>query len=883
MDEQRTKLARRCSPFLDRLVTHNPGWLETLEQQGRLREDLPPNRQTLEETVAAQGLDAGLRQFRNREMLRITWREITATATLDQTMKDLSELADLCLDVAIAHHHEALENRFGKPVSADGKNLRLVTLGLGKLGGGELNLSSDIDLIFAYEQAGECDGKRGLSAESFFTRLVRAVIRSLSEMTEDGFCFRVDTRLRPFGESGPLVCSFGAMEQYYQREGRDWERYALIKARPVAGDLAAGNELLHTLRPFVYRRYVDYGSVEALRDMLGMIRADAARAGRENDVKRGPGGIREVEFLVQCVQLLRGGREPSLQTRSLLAALDAIDELGAMPKSRTDALRRDYRFLRRVENAIQALHDQQTHTLPEGEDLERVALASGFDDSAGLLDALAQTRAHVSGALEDSFPRNPAEKAGDVVTGWSEALDALADTWPEAVAGFRDRLARQAHSHRAGARLDQFMPLLVERLQSVAPDDRVINDVFQLVLAISRRSAYLALLVQNPGALDRMLSLFSNSPQMAQSVTRHPALLDELIDPALGSLLPGTKDLEAGLARVLEGAEDTESAVNALNYLRQAQTLRVAVAEIQGELDAEATQRRLSELAEVLVSGTLDVARRYMRERHGEPPPPGLAVIAYGSLGGHAMSYGSDLDLVFLYGEGGGQTDGERPLAAETWYTRLTRRMLALTTTLSPAGRLYDVDTRLRPNGRAGLLVSSGNAFRRYQLDSAWTWELQALVRARAVAGDTQVAQLFEDVRRQALARPRDPDQTHREVADMRVRMRAEINAEDTAKHAPGGLVDIDFVVQLGTLLMAHEHPQILDHHGSDDLLAALGETGWLDPVDASTLRRARDRLNAARHARALGRRGDVAVLPDTSATAEICERILAGDSATTS
>lgn len=875
MDDQRTRLALECSPFLARLVQRHPGWLPSLHDEGRLLEDHPPCPDDLAKSLSTEGVEKGLRDFRNREMLRITWRELNRVATLEQTMADLSRLADLCLDAAIAHHHDALAARFGSPLAADGTPLHLVVLGLGKLGGGELNLSSDIDLIFAYPQAGECDGRKSLAAETFFTRLVRAVIRDLSEMTADGFCFRVDTRLRPFGDAGPLVCSFGAMEQYYQREGRDWERYALIKARPVAGDRDAGAQLLQQLRPFVYRRYIDYGSVEALRDMLGLIRTDAARAGRENDIKRGPGGIREVEFLVQCVQLLRGGREPVLQTGSLLQALEAIETLGAMPVDRIAELRADYHFLRHLENAIQALHDQQTHSLPEGQDLERVTRAMQFESVPGMMAALAETRKRVSLALEDSFPEVPAVEDAAGAMGWKAALDALPQVPDGLVDDFRERLGRQAHSLRAGQRLDQFMPLLVERLAASQPEPRVIEEVFQLVLAISRRSAYLAMLVQNPDALDRMLALFAASPRMAATVTRHPALLDELIDPGLGSLLPAEEAVSAGMNRVLESAEDTETAVNALNYLRQAQTLRIAAAEIEGALSAEAVQLHLTGLAEVLIGGAVDVARRHMRRRHGEPPPPGLAVIGYGSLGGCAMAYGSDLDLVFLYGQSTGPSDGDRPLPAETWYTRLTRRMLALTTTLSPAGRLYEVDTRLRPNGRAGLLVSSIEAFRRYQLDQAWTWELQALVRARAVAGDATVGQAFETVRRDALARPRNIEETTLEVAEMRRRMRGEIGDGDPAKHGPGGLVDIDFVAQLGTLLVAHEHHDILAYHGTDDLLAALGDCGWLAADDAAVLRQTRHRLNLARHAQALGRPLAAVAEDDTADAAAICKRIL--------
>jgi len=400
-----------CSPFIAQLDRRHPAWLPALESEGRLQGKQPPDSNRLEHTIELRGLDAGLRRFRNREMLRITWRELAGIATLEETLADLSTLAELCLDAALAHHHALLEARFGTPRGPDGEPQSMVVLGLGKLGGRELNLSSDIDLIFCFPAAGACDGRRSLSNEQFFTRLARAVIASLAERTEEGFCFRVDTRLRPYGEAGPLVCSFAALELYYQREGRDWERYALVKARPVAGDRAAGENLLSSLAPFVYRRYIDFGAVESLRTMLDAIRDDAARRDRGNDVKRGPGGIREVEFLVQCMQLLRGGRLRELRTPSLAEALSAIDRLELLPPERVNALRESYRFLRRLENAIQAQHDQQTHSLPEGDDLQRVSAVMGEPSAAALEAALEATRTTVNAALDQSFPRQdePAE------------------------------------------------------------------------------------------------------------------------------------------------------------------------------------------------------------------------------------------------------------------------------------------------------------------------------------------------------------------------------------------------------------------------------------------------------------------------------------------
>jgi glutamate-ammonia-ligase adenylyltransferase len=388
MNRPETIFAREVSPYFAQQVERHPRWLELLEEQGRLDDDSPPGSVALAEVIERHGLDRGLRRFRYREMLRIIWREVNRRGQVAGTLMDLSRLAELCLQASLDSHWDVQTKRYGAPFGPNGEPQRLLVLGLGKLGGRELNLSSDIDLIFCYPGSGECTGPRALSSEQFFTRLVRAMIKSLAEITEDGFCFRVDTRLRPFGEAGPLVCSLGALEQYYQREGRNWERYALLKARPVAGDLPMGLDLLKSLKPFIYRRYIDYGAVESLREMLDAIRADAARRGREHDVKRGRGGIREIEFLVQCMQLLRGGREPVLQTQSLFTALKEFEALELLPRERIQQLREDYVFLRHVENAVQALHDQQTHSVPAGDDHLRVARANGFADSKAFDHAL---------------------------------------------------------------------------------------------------------------------------------------------------------------------------------------------------------------------------------------------------------------------------------------------------------------------------------------------------------------------------------------------------------------------------------------------------------------------------------------------------------------
>jgi glutamate-ammonia-ligase adenylyltransferase len=587
--EDRLDHVRSCSDFAAGLLDRFPDWAEGLD------ESRTPDSSQLAQCITDHGLDPGLRRFRNRSMLRIVWRDLCGVAPLAETFASLTALAGACLQAAIAEHHARLEAKHGVPRGADGSPQGLSVIGLGKFGGGELNLSSDIDIVFCYPQSGSCDGRRGLANDQFFTRLARAVIASLADITEDGFCFRVDTRLRPFGNAGPVTTSLAAMEQYYQREGRDWERYALIKARPVAGDLATGAELIERLRPFVYRRYIDYGSVEALQEMHASVVEDAMRKDRLDDIKRGPGGIREIEFLAQCFQILRGGREPGLQTPSLDVALAEIEKLELLDHEAVTGIRNDYVFLRLLENRIQALRDQQTHRLPEGEDRGRIAKAM-YEESVAALDRrLERTRQRVSERFHGIFPERPEPKSdGEWAERWRSLRASLQDSdeLPGAGPGdpmthFLRRLQRIALSQRAHQRLDRFMPELMGRLDRKTLDERTLNRVFDLVLSVCRRSAYLVLLVQQPRALDRMLELFERSEWVADKVIRFPALLDELIDPALGRFLPSREDLARNVTRILEAAPGTEAVLANLNYLKLANELRIAVGQLQGSLDGE--------------------------------------------------------------------------------------------------------------------------------------------------------------------------------------------------------------------------------------------------------------------------------------------------------
>jgi len=863
---------RYCSYFADSVLNRYPEWAEGLDQHQ------PPGAKILKTVITEAGVDAGLRRFRNHQMLRIIWRDLCGLATLAETFSDLTNLAELCLQAAIDEYSCRLQEKYGKPRGEDGSEQQLFVIGMGKFGGGELNLSSDIDVMFCYPQTGECDGRRNLANNQYFTRLAHAVIASLAEVTGDGFCFRVDTRLRPFGDSGPLTSSIAAMEQYYQREGRDWERYALVKARPVAGDLESGALLLNNLRPFVYRRYIDFGSVDALQEMHSNVHEDARRKDRMDDIKRGPGGIREIEFLAQCFQILRGGREPGLQTPSLDRALEQIAALELMSPEAVVEVRQDYVYLRRLENRIQALRDQQTHRLPAGEDLERIAQGMGEENTEALASHLSGIRQQVSERFEAIFPSQPSLKEDDRwVRQWRnlqadrQGIDPQPGE-PESgpMAAFLRRLDRFVLSQRARLRLDRFMPLLLERIDRQSLDHKALDRVFDLVLAVCRRSAYLVLLVQHVPALDRMLELFARSEWIASRVIRFPALLDELIDPSLGQQIPAEADLVRSVERLMAASRGAEAVLEGLNYLKLATGLRIAVAQLQGTLPAEQARLALSGLAAAILKGVLAIAGKELETRHGRFPSRdvkgtdkegsneeqghgNMAIVAYGTLGAKELGYDSDLDIVFLFEAGDEMSDGPRPLSAERYYARLAQRVLSFLTVMTPSGRLYEVDTRLRPNGRAGSLVSSIGAFRQYQLNDAWTWELQALTRARFIAGSQALSVRLDRIRQEVLCRPRDPAKLCSDLQDMRQRMAREhdTNARlDTAlspKYRPGGLIDIEFIAQLGVLASAHTFPKILKATGTLPQIAQLMAIGWLAEDEASVLTETMSKLRQQR------------------------------------
>ncbi len=861
-----------ASDFVRLTCERRPTLLPELWGSGDLDRPYAPG--VLRERLARAAADAvdeaalkrALRGQRAREFVRIAWRDLVGDATLEEVMETLSEFADAAVDTALTWVRTHIEQKTGAPIGEhSGAPVPFIVLGMGKLGGYELNFSSDIDLIFAYTEEGETAA--GLSNHEFFTRLGRGLIAALNDATEDGIVFRVDMRLRPNGASGPLALSCDAMEHYYQAHGREWERYALIKARPVAGDRAEGDALLGRLKPFVYRRYLDYGAIDSIRELKAMIDREVARKGLANNVKLGPGGIREIEFIGQSLQLVRGGREPDLRQRRIQQVLLLLAQRRYLTAQAVDELREAYVFLRRLEHRLQMRGDRQTHTLPADEDERaRIALAMNQPDWPSCETQLRRHMRKVHGHFEQAFvaPQGEAPAAAQqgLVGVWLETLDAESAGQTLQAAGYADAAATQALlrglregaaydalSAQARTRIDRLMPLLLGAAALTPAPLTTLARVIKLIEAIGRRSAYMALLIENPMALSQLIKLCGASDWIANWLAQHPVLLDELLDPrALYTPLPKAAladELRARLAHLAE--DDLEAQMEAMREFRHGHVLRVAAADIGPGLSPERVGAHLCEIAEVVLAQCLALAHAALIARHGHPSGveagrTGFVIVGYGKLGSLELGYSSDLDLSFIYDPAaeGGTTDGAKPVPNEVFFARLGQRVIHHLSTRTPAGVLYPVDMRLRPSGQSGPLVTHLEAFRKYQLTKAWAWEHQALVRARAVAGDADLAAGFAAVRREVLCQRRDPAKLRAEVQEMRARMRAAQPPHAAGlfdlKHDAGGIVDIEFVVQYAALRWAADHPAVVDDTDNIHILRALARAGRLDEARVAML-----------------------------------------------
>jgi glutamate-ammonia-ligase adenylyltransferase len=880
-----------CSPFIADLARRRPAMLLELVRSGQLGQRLGPEafREQLRERLAVEGVELApeLRRYRQWHMLRIVWRDFCRLADTLETVRDTSLLAEACIAEALAHSQAALEQRFGRPIGRhSGRPQELIVLGMGKLGARELNVSSDIDLIFAFPEAGETDREtKPISNEQFFIKLGQAVINALDQVTAEGFVFRVDMRLRPYGESGALAHNFAALEEYYQDQGRDWERYALIKARALTGAPETVRQLMEALRPFVYRRYVDFGVIESLRGMKQMITSEVRRRGLQQDVKLGHGGIREVEFIAQCFQLIRGGRDRGLQQRELLPVLEECVVLGCLPPEAGQELRDAYLFLRDSEHAIQGYQDKQTQALPQDE-LPRLAMAAvmGFDDWDQYIVALEQHRERVARHFRELIAAPEEESEGDREQDlrlWGEGLSEATLTelgYPQAGLSFQ-RLEELSQSSRVitlqaegRERLEQFMPQLVRACAEADDPDLSLERVLPLVVAVVRRSAYLALLLENPPALGELVVLCGASPWISEQMARHPVLLDELLDRASLYTAPDKARLHDELRQQVArlAPEDLESQMDALRYFKASHVLRVAASELAERLPLMKVSDKLTWIAEVILEQVLAAAWADLTKKYGEPKRDGngygFAVFGYGKLGGIELGYGSDLDLVFVWDAAAqGVTDGERSIDNVVFYTRLGQRMIHVLETRMALGQLYEVDMRLRPSGESGMLVSTVQGFRSYQEETAWTWEHQALVRARFVAGDLQVAGQVEDVRRDILCQPRDEAGLAIEVQKMRSRMRKHLLPHESSKEAEfhlkqgtGGIVDIEFMVQYAVLAWSHRVPELARWSDNVRILETLGREGLFEQQECEALTGAYLAYRVAAHQLSLQQQPDV-------------------------
>lgn len=873
---------------------------ESLHKDEQLLRDLPEmlsqtsRHQAYRERLAALLEPCGdemqgqrvLRQFRNREMTYIAWRDFTASWTLEESLEHLSQLAEAMIFETYQWQYKACCELWGTPCNEQGEAQPMLIIGMGKLGGGELNFSSDIDLIFTYPENGETQGaRRSLANAQFFTRLGQRIIKALDQQTFDGFCYRVDLRLRPFGDSGPLVMSYAALEDYYQEQGRDWERYAMVKARVMGREMYPEYQTLRQmLRPFVFRRYIDFSAIQSLRRMKSMISSEVRRRGLSNNIKLGAGGIREIEFIAQVFQLIRGGREPSLRKRGLLETLDAIEELEQLASHETEQLRAAYKYLRRLENLLQAMADKQTQTLPDSEiEQLQLAVAMGFERWDDLLEETQTHMANVHSVFANLIGDEEEDQQQEVAKHFTELWDMAANKdvlehilqddlkvteshkMAEIIIEFKKDLAKKTLGPRGREVLNHLMPKIFAAIYAHKDAEFGLPRVLHLLHKIVTRTTYLELLDEHQAALTQLVRLCTASPMISEQLGRYPILLDELIDPQqLYNPIPLESyrtELRDYLARIPE--DDMEQQMEALRQFKQICILRIAAADIAGVLPVMKVSDHLTFLAEAIVESVINQAWLQMTEKYGMPnhlkdrDGKGFAVIGYGKVGGWELGYNSDLDIVFMHDcPVTAYTDGKKEIDGRQFYLRLAQRIIHIFSTRTPSGILYEVDTRLRPSGASGLLVSPTDAFDEYQHQDAWTWEHQALVRARMIYGDEPLQQAFSTTRHNVLSLERDEEKLKQDVVDMRIKMRDHLGGKKSGrfmlKQDPGGITDVEFLAQYLVLRFSHDKPKLTRWCDNVRVFETMISQGILEEEDAMALTHAYTTMRDQIHRRNL-------------------------------
>ncbi len=852
--------ATACSPFVKRLLQADTALLEDI--QAHLH--VPLSAGEMRASLAEQKVDDEtrlkhvLRKLRQRAMIRIICRDLNGLANLDEVMQTASALAEVTVQFALERHMEWLTLLYGIPRSEAGVPQELIVIGMGKLGGFELNVSSDIDLIFAYEEDGDTDGERALSNVEFFSRLGKKLIAAIDEVTQDGFVFRVDMRLRPYGSEGPLACSFAMLEDYYQHQGREWERYAWIKGRVIAGP---GEALTRMLRPFVFRKYLDFGAFASMRDLKIQIQRDVNRRDLHDNIKLGRGGIREIEFIAQVFQLIRGGQDAAFQIKPTLAVLKVLEQKGLLPPQAVSELTDAYIFLRNLEHRLQYVEDAQTQDLPKSDDgRARIALAMNFAHWDALLFILERHRQVVDQYFREVFSDSEEQQQSlqmqQSLAIWQGALPEPAILNHLRDLGYQDveETLRRLTSLHQGTRYKQLPELSRHRLDALMPaaiaqsaeypnPDVTLMRVSDLLDAICRRASYLALLAEYPDALSLLIRLASASPWLIQYLAQHPILLDELLDTRNLYAEPDFSLMREELYRRLHDVpDDIERQMDIMRDFKHASVFRFAVRDVIGELTLEHLSDHLSALADMILQTTIDTVWPILRAKHREQPK--FAIIGYGKLGGKELGYASDLDIIFLY-------DDDASEAGDV-YARLGQRINNWLSSLTPAGMLYETDLALRPDGASGLLVSHVEVFRDYQEHKAWCWEHQALTRARFCAGDPAIGASFDEIRKQVMQQRRDLDKLREDVAAMREKMLASHpnkSQQFDLKHDRGGIIDVEFMVQYLLLAYAHQYPELTENRGNIALLEKLGVLGLIDTGLAQAVASAYRRYRSMQHA----------------------------------
>ena len=836
-DEAYIQHAVSCSSFVTNLFTKDADLLNdlllNLHQEYKLSE--MQNFLTQKNIVDESTLKHALRLLRQHVMTRIIVRDLNGLADLHEVMRTTSNLAECVINSSIKFLNTWLADTFGQPLDEHGNPQSLIVIGMGKLGGRELNVSSDIDLIFAYESVGETNGEKSISNQEYFIRLAKKLIAAIDEITEDGFVFSVDMRLRPFGSEGALVSNLDALEEYYQNNGREWERYAWIKG----SEITSGKLVSKLLRPFVFRKYLDFGAFASMRDLKVQIQRDVNSKGMQDNIKLGRGGIREIEFIAQVFQLIRGGQDMSLQIKPTLSVLELLKDKGMLPQKTVSELSEAYIFLRNLEHRLMYVDDAQTQDLPKSDEAKlRIAKAMNFADWQNFLAKLNTYRHQVQLHFDATFSESEASQVdleSEKVI-WNAALseqESLATLEKLGYVDINETLRRINTLHQSSRycqlpelsrqRFDALMPLAISQAAEMKNADISLMRVIDLLESICRRASYLALMTEHPLAMRLLVKLCSSSPWLTQYLTQHPILLDELLDIRTLYAPPNFAELRSELnERLAEVEGDLERQMDVFRHFKHANIFRFAAQDINGELSLEKISDYLSDLADLILSVGLEVIWPNVRGRHLDVPK--FTVIGYGKLGGKELGYASDLDIIFLY-------DDDSPDASEV-YARFAQRINNWFNSLTSAGLLYETDLQLRPDGNSGLLVSSVTAFREYQMHKAWVWEHQAITRARFVAGDKVIGEAFEAIRIEVMTQQRDLHKLKYEVQSMREKMRAaqhiEVNLFDI-KHSVGGIIDVEFLVQYLVLAYSKKYSQLTVNIGNIGILKLLAELHIID------------------------------------------------------